>query len=46
MEKYIANGRTFKTYKEVIEYAEKNNLRVSNTRTVNQTRFIIDLVSL
>jgi len=35
-ETYIANGQRFHTYEDVIKYAEKNLLRVSNTETTRQ----------
>lgn len=31
---YIANGRFFKTYPDVLKYAEDNNFRVSSTETI------------
>ncbi len=42
-EKYIANGKIFYSYGEVIEYAKENNLRVSNTQTIKKHTYLITL---
>ena len=44
-EKYIANGRIFKTFEEVEKYAKERNLRITNTETIRKDTFLISLNS-
>ena len=44
-ETYIANGQRFHTYEDMIKYAEKNLLRVSNTETIRPGVYLITLNS-
>ena len=44
-ETYIANGKHFRTYEDVVKYAEKNLLRVSNTETIRPGVYLITLNS-
>lgn len=45
-EKYICNGRYFKSYDEVIAYAASINCRVSNTETIRKNTYLITLNAL
>lgn len=42
-ETYIADGKRFKTYEEVCEYAEKLGLRITNTETIRKNTYLISL---
>jgi hypothetical protein len=42
--KYIANGHTFESYENVLEYCYENDFRVTGTNTVSGN-YIIDLAS-
>jgi hypothetical protein len=45
-ETYIANGKRFNSYDEVIDYCKEHNYRVTNTTTIRKNTFLIDLTSL
>lgn len=42
-EKYIADGRFFKTFQEVEEYSKLKNMRITNTETIRKDTFLISL---
>jgi hypothetical protein len=46
-ERFIADGRTFKTYEEVEKYARENHYRITNTQAVNHgTKLVIHFIDL
>jgi len=42
-EKYIADGRFFKTFQEVEDYAKSIGMRITNTETIRKNTFLISL---
>ena len=45
-ETYIANGKKFASYEEVVEYAKKHSLRITNTKKAENNTHLIELTSL
>jgi len=43
---YKCNGRTFDSYDAVIEYCEANQLRVTNTETMNTKYGVMNFVTV
>lgn len=42
-EKYIANGKSFNSYEEVVSYAAWLELRITNTETIRKGVYLISL---
>lgn len=43
---YIANGNYFNSFEEVVEYAEKLGVRVTNTETIHKKKRTVYLITL
>ncbi len=43
---YIANGKHFNSYEDVVNYAASINCRVANTQTIKRNVYLITLNAL
>lgn len=44
-ERYICNGKRFSSYEEVESYCEKRGFRITNTNTIKNNVFLVDVSS-